>query len=619
VECVGGEGLGQEAVYALFRRYGKIADISVSPPGSKDLPRSVTVQYLQIGSATSARNCLHGLAVPEIPTIGGKEGGTILRILYERTPKVHWIRDWVVNHPRIILPLIAAIITAVAVWVFDPIRTWFIKAKITHSLYFSENQYWGWVKKHTVDHFTFGKSHELEDLSALWDERKDSVNKINSWLEETEETFIVVHGPRGSGKRELVVESVLGGRKNVLVIDCEPINEAHGDTATIAAAAAQVGYRPVFSWMNTISSMVDLVAQGAIGTSAGFSQTLETQFNKILQNTGVALKAVALAEKNLTEKGKAMPEDEYLSINPDRRPIVVIDNFLNMGGNSIIFEKLADWAALLVSANVAHVIFLTNDISFSKSLAKSLPDRVFRSIFLGDAAPESAKLYVLHHLDEEAYRIERNEKLLTELDESITALGGRLTDLEFLARRIKVGESPKQAVNEIIETSAAEILKLYFFAAAKKWAPEQAWYLVRRLSAEDELRYNEVLLHEFFKSGDEAVQALEQAELIAVVNKNGRPWSIRPGKPVYKPAFERLVRDNVWRAKMEYDGLKKMTMIKNAEIKACQEELQALESAGAKRCRRGEWLLEKMEKAQKTVDESEKEMGALKKILVKEF
>ena len=44
------------------------------------------------------------------------------------------------------------------------------------------------------------------------------------------------------------MDSVLGGRKNVLLIDCEPINEAHGDSATIAAVAAQVGYRPVFSW-----------------------------------------------------------------------------------------------------------------------------------------------------------------------------------------------------------------------------------------------------------------------------------------------------------------------------------------------------------------------------------
>ena len=49
------------------------------------------------------------------------------------------------------------------------------------------------------------------------------------------------------------MDSVLGGRKNVLLIDCKPINEAHGDSATIAAVASQVGYRPVFSWCTTLT------------------------------------------------------------------------------------------------------------------------------------------------------------------------------------------------------------------------------------------------------------------------------------------------------------------------------------------------------------------------------
>lgn len=86
---------------------------------------------------------------------------------------------------------------------------------------------------------------------------------------ETAETFIVVQGPRGSAKRELVVDEALKDRKYKLVIDCKPIQEARGDSATIRAAAAEVGYRPVFSWMNSFSSLIDLAAQGTIGTKAG--------------------------------------------------------------------------------------------------------------------------------------------------------------------------------------------------------------------------------------------------------------------------------------------------------------------------------------------------------------
>jgi hypothetical protein len=192
VEFVEGGDLSQEALYAMFRRYGKIADITVSPPGSKELPRGATIQFLRIRGATSARNCLHGFTVPEIEAIAGKEGGVTLRILYIRAMKTHWIRDWIFNHPRIMLPILAAIFTTIAVWVFDPIRTFFIKAKITHSFAWSENEYWGWIKKNTIDRFSFGKGvQELDDLSALWEERKDAIEQINAWLLESEETFIV--------------------------------------------------------------------------------------------------------------------------------------------------------------------------------------------------------------------------------------------------------------------------------------------------------------------------------------------------------------------------------------------------------------------------------------------
>lgn len=55
-------------------------------------------------------------------------------------------------------------------------------------------------------------------------------------------------------------------------------------------------------------------------------------------------------------------------------------------------------------------------------------------------------------------------------------LGGRLTDLEFFARRLKTGQSPKRAVAEIIDQSASEILKMYLLTIDKsnlKWSTEQ--------------------------------------------------------------------------------------------------------------------------------------------------
>jgi hypothetical protein len=254
----------------------------------------------------------------------------------------------------------------------------------------------------------------------------------------------------------LCKEQALKGRKTKLIIDCKPIQEARGDSSTINAAAAEVGYWPVFSWMNSISSLIDLAAQGTIGTKTGFSETLDSQLAKIWQNTATALRQIALEHRKKDDKDAALGDDEYLEAHPELRAVVVIDNFLHKNNeSSVVYDKISEWAAALTTSNVAHVIFLTTDVSFSKSLSKALPDRVFRQISLGDCSPEAAKRFVIDHAEVDA---ETGEDLRTEadtgtaqrvpkidpieLDRCIETLGGRLTDLEFLARRLRSGETP---------------------------------------------------------------------------------------------------------------------------------------------------------------------------------
>jgi hypothetical protein len=147
-----------------------------------------------------------------------------------------------------------------------------------------------------------------------------------------------------------------------------------------------VGYRPVFSWMNSISSLIDLAAQGTIGVKSGFSETLDAQLAKIWQNTSTALKQIALQARKKEDPDANLADDDWLEAHPECRPVVVIDNFLHKNEeSSVVYDKMAEWAASLTTSNVAHVIFLTNDISYSKSLSKALPDRVFRQIALGDS------------------------------------------------------------------------------------------------------------------------------------------------------------------------------------------------------------------------------------------
>jgi hypothetical protein len=455
--------LTQEQLYSLFRRYGKILDIAPQPTDSKDLPKYAKVTFRLSRMAVMARNCLHGFVLTE--ELGGGKGGTLLKVSYERIVKAHWIRDWLTSHPRVVLPILIAILATVAVAIFDPIRTFFIKAHVSRSFHVEDNRVYKWFRSQLSranDIFSFkGRREEDTSLMAIWDDRKDDIEQIKTWLIETADTFIVIQGPRGSGKKELVVDQAIKDRSHTLVIDCKPIQEARGDSATIGAAAREVGYKPVFSWMNSFSSMIDLAAQGTIGTKTGLSETLDAQLAKIFQATATALREVALDTRDKNDKDKDLNEDDWLEAHPERRPVVVIDNFLHKSQeSSVVYDKISEWAAAMTTANIAHVIFLTHDVSFSKSLSKALPDRVFRQISLGDCSPEVAKKYVVRHIDADMEVVDKDDgekKLspsesrsdLKELDGCIETLGGRLTDLEFLARRIKTGESPnsKQLTN----------------------------------------------------------------------------------------------------------------------------------------------------------------------------
>lgn len=110
--------LSQEQLYTFFRQYGKLQDIVVQPPDSKVLPKYAYLDFSTLSNAVMARNCMHGYIVGEAE--GGGVKGTLLRLKYEQRIKAHWIRDWLVNHPRIVIPIIAAMVAGITVAIFDP-------------------------------------------------------------------------------------------------------------------------------------------------------------------------------------------------------------------------------------------------------------------------------------------------------------------------------------------------------------------------------------------------------------------------------------------------------------------------------------------------------------------
>lgn len=245
--------LSQEALYSLFRRYGKLAEITSQPADSKTLPRYALVDFAGLRNATVAKNCMHGFTVSQ--RAGGGKGGTQIRLSYElKRTRFHFFWEWLMNHPRVTIPVIAVIVGTVTVAIFDPVRTFFIKAHITHSFDLTENRFYKWFKNQATDIFTFRhRSVEEAGLSAIWDDRKEVIEQVRTWLMETADTFIVVQGPRGSGKKELILDQALKNKEDTLVIDCRPIQEARGDGATIAAVGSFYPGLPVVVYSTVVA------------------------------------------------------------------------------------------------------------------------------------------------------------------------------------------------------------------------------------------------------------------------------------------------------------------------------------------------------------------------------
>jgi RNA12 protein len=177
-------------------------------------------------------------------------------------------------------------------------------------------------------------------------------------------------------------------------------------------------------------------------------------------------------------------------------------------------------------------------------------------------------------------------------------------------------------VQEIIEQSASEILKMFILdvdIGTRKWTPQQAWLLISKLADTENLRYNEILLSEIYKSGGEStLQALENAELIAIASSNGRPHAVKPGKPVYQAAFKYLTEDQVLRSRMDLAIYNQLIGIENQNIEKCENELKLLQEANARPSlvSRVQWLLGKADASQVKIEKYEQESAKLKKTLM---
>lgn len=634
-----GEKLTEEELYVLFRRYGPIIDIV---PGSGS---PAVIHFRSIRSAICAKNCVTGL------TLNG--GNTTIHIQYLPLKRVNYVTDFIVNHQRIAIPIILAILATVAVFIFDPIREWFIMQNINHrnafntyrdtkllklmSLPFEQLRQWVYLGYDYID-LKFG-CDETEDFSGestegasdLWSERYDKVKQLKLWIYENINTFIIVRGPKGSGKEELVLEHtlksdpVLGNK--LLYLDCEALIKTRSDNAMIEATAQQLGYFPVFTWANSVSQFVDLGVQGLTGQKSGLSETKETQLKNMFGLTSLALRKVALSDyakyKKLilrqrrrksgdTTSEDVLSEDEYLSQHPERKPVIVIDKFAaRVDGSDFVFNMISEWAAQLVQSNLAHVIFLTHDVGSLLQLTTALPNQVFKLISLSDASERLARHYVLNQLNSDS------QSQIKELDSCLEPLGGRMLDLQAFVRRMRSGESPSAALDEMVNQASEQITTFFLRAKqADSWSAAQVWLLMKLLAKQDTISY-EVLCHDpLFKSAEtlSILSTLEKHDLISLSSEKGVLNTILTGRPLYKAAFRSLVEDPKIFRVFEEDLYNKMISLENAKIIKLEEEFAKLASVDARLVKnRLEYVLKKIVDSTNKISDYEAKISDLSK------
>ncbi|KZV94062.1 hypothetical protein EXIGLDRAFT_835266 [Exidia glandulosa HHB12029] len=702
-----GPDVHEEDLYTLMRPYGRIHDITAPQPVPAGTLRSSTVSFTQLRSAAVAHNCIHGLS---FHSEDGKE--TWLKTSFERTRKAHWIRDWIVAHPRVSLPIALFLFGTLTYTIFDPIRMFFVEGKMLGWFNYNEFSVVKWLRANTIDRFML-PSRSLDankPRAEAWKDREQSEDALKAYLADFPGTVTFVSGPAGSGKTSMTETVVKHEERRAMVIDCAELFKGGSDSSLLSSLARQTGYWPLFAFVNNLNSMIDLASVGLIGQKTGFNASLEQQVRDMLQVVASGLQGVTSQhDKDVRARERAMERkqqqqaragavverikrgayhdgrmdciagngimselgfgdepmgendfedprvveepvqvedvqqkiDQEVQLIPVKRedsmaksvpeavkalPVVVIKNFAAPGSSKDeILSALAEWAGTLVDNDIAHVIVLSDNRENVKRLAKAMPTKPLANITLSDADPETAISYVSSRLAEAGH----SQTLTKEQIARVQMLGGRASDLQTLIHKVRSGQRVEEAVDDIISRGVGELMKNAFGddlddAKNLPWTREQAWSIVRQLANKNEISYFDVLLEFPFKGDETALRALEHHELIAIHTRDGRPSSIRPGRPVHKFVFQRLVHDPVFQATQDLAYNEKAIASAEATVKTCEAEMSTLrELAGESSTRRAantraKYVSAKMQAAQSKIEQLEYKNAALMKVITRE-
>ncbi|KAI9105786.1 RNA12 protein-domain-containing protein [Phlyctochytrium arcticum] len=585
-----GPDVSIEDLFREFRVYGKIVDITLQPPSVKDVPRYAMIEFMRVRSATSARNCLNQKKIKD----------TVIRISYNQQRKA-WesLWNWISSHPRISIPVLLGLLAGMTYVIFDPIRVFFITNKLTGR--YSLEKYTGAAEQlwtDTTSRLGSVLGHRGRDRAPIsdvaWTERQADLERLQHHLQQTPDTVVLVSGPKGSGKSQLVRKAVENSHNKMVI----HLDELAGQPPHIMLnrLATQINFKPMFNWLVQMSSMIDTMITATTGAKAGLSTTNEGQIRKMLELLSQAVTATTLQQKAArdkvlaeqrmrqrmeqsgeVEKGKLLKKDKDTIATPVPEvhyPVIVVEGVLASESTkgSMINDLIIEWAALAAEYHLAHVILISDNPTAIKTVSRAMPNKPIEFLALSDATFESAMSVVERRLD--------GKEPDAALASCVKGLGGRLTDLEVLVQKIRAGMTPTEAYSEIVSRAVSELRKLGLFedapAGSTSWTPIQFWLLATLLTTQDFVSYDALRFHALFKGDAAPLHAMERTGVISLMYDNGRPFGVKPARPVHRAAFEEMQRDKNLAAVLQILTVKQLTADEENNIKSCTAELERL-------------------------------------------
>lgn len=451
-----------EDLYPVLRMYGRVWRLERTAKDAITGASAVACNFQHVRYAVAARHCLDNARI----TVGGGASklpaqDIRLRIRYMRNPSTG-LRGLYNDHPRIMVPVTAAIIGFGAYFLFDPLRVWSIKRTVTD----------GWSLRAlnpanmlSIAYGTLrdrvlpaqqkklpdgsvsptaaggggggGSAHDDDEADSwsTWSDKlresrlgsylaripglsrsdssigidavdymPDELERVRQWLRRPVSSPLVVVGPHGTGKFAIMRKAFTDVTEEQRATNrARPFPYVHVDMERLLEEGLD-GDEFVDMLASATGFFPNFALSGAIGGAANaLSKAFGGGDMGLASGGNSTTSRVLRILASMTYALEDVADEEARRDGPARMPLIVFTGFTqeNHLRQHESLRVLMDWASHMCERRLCRVAFAMSDIGLTEYLRAELPEADMNIIALQDASPGSAVAFVRAHLKED--------------------------------------------------------------------------------------------------------------------------------------------------------------------------------------------------------------------------